>query len=62
MFISKYSAEEYYKAVDGPKEQHWSFTNREFNDAQSCHDRSEWLTTGAARKVAADTSNSDSSM
>ncbi len=35
MFISKYSAEEYYKAVDGPKEHHWYFTNHEFNDAQS---------------------------
>jgi hypothetical protein len=45
MFISKYSAEKYYKAVDGPKEEHWHFTNHEFNDAQSRHDRREWLTT-----------------
>jgi hypothetical protein len=44
MFISKYSAEEYYKAVDGPKEEQWYFTNHEFNDAQSCHDRREWRT------------------
>ena len=44
MFISKYSAEEYYKAVDGPKEEHWYFINHEFNDAQSCHDRREWRT------------------
>ena len=33
MCISKYSADEYYKAVDGPKEEHWYFTNHEFNDS-----------------------------
>jgi hypothetical protein len=44
MYISKHSADEYYKAVGGPKEQHWYFTSHEFNDAQSCHDRREWLT------------------
>jgi hypothetical protein len=27
-----------------PKEQHWYFSNREFNDAQSGPDRHEWLT------------------
>lgn len=44
MYISKHSAEEYYQAVGGPKEQHWYFTSQEFNDAQSLHDRREWLT------------------
>jgi hypothetical protein len=43
MYISKHSADEYYKAVGGPKEQHWYFTSHEFNDGQSCHDRREWL-------------------
>ncbi len=46
MYISKHSADEYYNAVGGPKEQHWYFTSHEFNDAQSCHDRREWLTKG----------------
>jgi len=32
------------EAVGGPKEQQWYFTSHEFNDAQSCHDRREWLT------------------
>jgi dienelactone hydrolase len=44
MFISKHSADEYYKAVGGPKEQHWYFTSHEFNDSQSRNDRREWLT------------------
>jgi dienelactone hydrolase len=44
MYISKHSAEEYYQAVGGPKEQHWYFTSHEFNDAQSSRDRREWLT------------------
>ena len=44
MYISKHSADQYYKAVSGPKEQHWYFTSHEFNDTQSCHDRREWLT------------------
>lgn len=44
LFISKQSADEYYKVVGGPKEQHWYFTSHEFNDAQSVQDRREWLT------------------
>jgi dienelactone hydrolase len=44
MYISKHSAEEYYQAVGGPKEQHWYFTSHEFNDALSSRDRREWLT------------------
>ena len=44
MYISRHSADQYYKAVGGPKEQHWYFTSHEFNDAQSTHDRREWLT------------------
>jgi hypothetical protein len=44
MYISKHSADEYYRAVGGPKEQHWYFTSHEFNDAQSCRDRRGWLT------------------
>ena len=51
MFISKHSAEEYYKAVGGPKEQHWYFTSHEFNDSQSCNDRREWLTRDLAARV-----------
>jgi dienelactone hydrolase len=46
MFISKHSADEYYNAVGGPKEQHWYFTSHEFNDSESCRDRREWLTKG----------------
>jgi dienelactone hydrolase len=44
MYISRHSADEYYKAVGGPKEQHWYFTSHEFNDAQSRYDRRAWLT------------------
>ena len=43
MYISKRSAEEYYNAVGGPKEQHWYYTSHEFNDDQSRKDRREWL-------------------
>lgn len=43
MFISQRSAEEYFKAVAGPKEQRWYFTSHEFNDDQSRADRSAWL-------------------
>jgi dienelactone hydrolase len=43
MFISKHSADEYYGAVGGPKEQRWYFTSHEFNDALSCDDRRDWL-------------------
>lgn len=44
MYISKKSADEYYKAVGGPKQQRSYFTSHEFNDAQSCRDRRDWLT------------------
>jgi dienelactone hydrolase len=44
MYISKHSAEQYYRAVGGLKEQHWYFTSHEFNDSESCYDRREWLT------------------
>ena len=43
MFISQVSAEEYFKAVGGPKEQRWYFTSHEFNDAASRDDRINWL-------------------
>jgi dienelactone hydrolase len=43
MYISEHSADEYYQAVGGPKEQHWYFTSHEFNDARSPNDRREWL-------------------
>ncbi len=44
MYISRHSADEYYQAVGGPKEQRWYFTSHEFNDAQSTSDRRAWLT------------------
>jgi len=44
MYISKHSADQYYKAVGGPKEEHWYLTSHEFNDGQSLQDRREWLT------------------
>jgi dienelactone hydrolase len=44
MYISKRSADEYYKAVGGPKEEQWYFTSHEFNDEQSVQDRRGWLT------------------
>jgi dienelactone hydrolase len=44
MYISRQSAEEYYEAVRGPKEQNWYFTSHEFNDALSSYDRRAWLT------------------
>jgi len=44
MYISRRSADEYYRAVGGPKEQHWYLTSHEFNDAQSTSDRRRWLT------------------
>lgn len=43
-FISSHSADEYYRAVSGPKEQHQYFTSHEFNDFQSARDRRAWLT------------------
>jgi dienelactone hydrolase len=43
MFISQLSAEEYFKAVGGPKEQRWYLTSHEFNDTASRGDRMDWL-------------------
>src|SRR5579872_919328 len=43
MYISRRSADEYYHAVGGPKEQHWYFTSHEFNDAASSSERRDWL-------------------
>ena len=43
MYISQHSAEEYFKAVGGPKEQHWYFTSHEFNDELSRQERTNWL-------------------
>jgi hypothetical protein len=43
MYISQRSADEYFKAVGGPKEQRWYFTSHEFNDTGSRNDRLNWL-------------------
>jgi len=43
MYISRKSANEYFSAVGGPKEQKWYFTSHEFNDAESKSDRASWL-------------------
>lgn len=43
LFISRRSAEEYFKAVGGPKEQRWYLTSHEFNDTASRNDRINWL-------------------
>jgi dienelactone hydrolase len=43
MYISRKSADEYFNAVGGPKEQKWYFTSHEFNDAESKSDRASWL-------------------
>ena len=43
MYISQKSADEYFNAVGGPKEQKWYFTSHEFNDAASKSDRASWL-------------------
>ncbi len=43
MYISRKSADEYFKAVGGPKEQRWYFTSHEFNDVASKSDRASWL-------------------
>lgn len=43
MYISRESAEEYFNAVGGPKEQKWYYTSHEFNDAESKSDRALWL-------------------
>ena len=43
MYISQRSADEYFNAVGGPKEQKWYFTSHEFNDTESKSDRASWL-------------------
>jgi cephalosporin-C deacetylase-like acetyl esterase len=43
MYISRKSADEYFNAVGGPKEEKWYFTSHEFNDAESKSDRTSWL-------------------
>jgi len=43
MYISHRSADEYFNAVAGPKEQKWYFTSHEFNDTESKSDRASWL-------------------
>src|SRR5215469_1741247 len=43
MFISRKSADEYFNAVGGPKEQRWYFTSHDFNDAKSKSDRLSWI-------------------
>jgi dienelactone hydrolase len=48
MYISRRSADEYYTAVGGPKEQHEYFTSHEFNDSDSGRDRRGWLTKALA--------------
>ena len=48
MYISQKSADEYFNAVGGPKEQKWYFTSHEFNDAESKSDRALWITRSLA--------------
>jgi dienelactone hydrolase len=48
MYISRHSADEYYQAVGGPKEQRWYVTSHEFNDPSSRSDRLSWLTRSLA--------------
>ena len=43
MYISRESADEYFNAVGGPKEQKWYFTSQEFSDTESKSDRASWL-------------------
>jgi hypothetical protein len=43
MYISRKSADEYFNAVVGPKEQKRYFTSHEFNDTESRSDRRSWL-------------------
>lgn len=43
MYVSRKSADEYFNAVGGPKQQKWYFTSHEFNDAASKADRASWL-------------------
>lgn len=43
MYISRHSADEYFQAVGGSKEQRWYDTSHEFNDIASRDDRIRWL-------------------
>jgi len=43
MYISHKSADRYFDAVGGPKEQEWYFTSHEFNDGESKSARVSWL-------------------
>jgi cephalosporin-C deacetylase-like acetyl esterase len=43
MYISRKSADRYFNAVTGPKEQEWYFTSHEFNDRESKSARVSWL-------------------
>jgi hypothetical protein len=52
MYISRKSADEYFNAVGGPKEQKWYFTSHEFNDAESKSDRRSWLFHALGMKTA----------
>ena len=54
MYISRKSADEYFNAVGGPKEQKWYFTSHEFNDRESKSDRSSWLMHALGIKANAD--------
>jgi len=54
MYISPKSANEYFNAVGGPKEQEWYFTSHEFNDAKSKSDRAFWLMRALAINVHTD--------
>jgi cephalosporin-C deacetylase-like acetyl esterase len=51
MYISQKSADEYFNAVGGPKEQKWYFTSHEFNDAKSKSDRALWFMRALAINV-----------
>lgn len=51
MYISRKSADEYFNAVGGPKEQKWYYTSHEFNDAESKADRRAWLLRALGMKV-----------
>jgi dienelactone hydrolase len=54
MYVSRRSADQYFNAVSGPKEQKWYFTSHEFNDAKSRSDRASWLMQALKIKASAD--------
>jgi len=51
MYISRKSADEYFHAVGGPKQQKWYFTSHEFNDRESRSDRASWLMDALGRRA-----------